>query len=721
PSFAVTELGVARAMQKADPALKVDFINDVENHDREEEFDIGEFMLPAEYPVFDLLERAFRDYTHNTKKIQDTVEELVTQTQPKKEEIFSTPIVPTSSEKKKTAFSKKTKKSAFMYIGGFILTLLLLPYLVTAGSLWAGKLFLLSAKNQALSGQFSEAENSVQAAQKALQLSDMGNQVLTLEGVIEPLASLSLSLKTEEASAATLADGGESILSASRMIQGVITGKSSAAESDLREAVQQLRNGYTQMQSVETSTLLPSDTNKHLATVLQAITPLVNTSDLLPTVLGIDGQKTYLVLFQNNMELRPGGGFVGSYGLLSVNKGKITDFTIHDVYDADGQLKGHVEPPFPIRRYMGIVHLYLRDSTFDVDFSKDAYTAAQMLHLETGQTVDGVIGLDLSFVKNILAKAGSVYVPDYQQTVSADNFFLLTENHAEKGFFPGSTQKQDFLSSVFTALENKFTGGKIPYENIAQAILTSVAQKHLLFASADSAQQDILTANKLSSTLWDPRPQDQVNDYLGVNEANLGVNKVNYFIKRSIDQQVILTSQGDITGTDTLTIENPSHPTDPFAGSYSVYIRFILPENALMTGITIDGQQQNVVPAVTDFLTYEKKTFTPPLGLEVDRQQEGGKEVYGMYISVAQQSSRKIALSYTLKQAILPDATTATYSMLYFKQPGTDDIPYNFSFSFPAAYRVISTSDGVTTNGQQAVLSSSLSSDMMLSVYLGKK
>src|SRR3989338_4365332 len=56
------------------------------------------------------------------------------------------------------------------------------------------------------------------------------------------------------------------------------------------------------------------------------------------------GKKTYLVLFQNNLEIRPTGGFIGSYGLLTIEDGHVSDFRIFDVYQADGQLKGHVEP-----------------------------------------------------------------------------------------------------------------------------------------------------------------------------------------------------------------------------------------------------------------------------------------------------------------------------------------------------------------------------------------
>lgn len=710
PSFAVTELGVARAMQKADPSLKVDFFTDTGESEKEV-YDVGDFVLPSEYPVFELLERAFAGY-HSEKKT--TVAEVETSLA-KEEETFATPLVPEKREK------KKQHKGPLLYLVGFILTLLVLPVIVTVTFLWVGKLFLLSAKNEALSGKLSDAEVSIQSAQKALSLSEAGNQVLSLEAIVPQLDSCVLSLRNEQTSASSLAEGGENLLSAAHMVQQVLQGKSTSPDSDIREAVQAARSGYTQLQAVETSSLLPKDTNKHLSEVLQAITSLVNTSDLLPSALGLEKQKTYLVLFQNNMELRPGGGFIGSYGLLSFNKGKISDFSIHDVYDADGQLKGHVEPPFPIRRYMGVVHLYLRDSTFDVDFSKDAFTAAQMFHLETGQTVDGVIGVDLSFIKNILAKIGPVEVSDYQQTVTADNFSLLAENHAEKGFFPGSTQKKDFLSSVFTAIENKLFSNNVSYESLAQAVLTSVSQKHLLFVSANAAEQDVLTANMLSSTLWDPRPQDQINDYLGINEANLGVNKVNYFITRAVDQQATLTPLGDITGTDTLTINNTSKPTDPFAGTYAVYVRFILPLNAQMTGVSIDGQTQSVVPAVTDFLTYEKKTFTPPIGLEVDKQVEEGKAVYGMFVSVAQQGTRKIALSYTLKQAIAVGAATATYSTIFFKQPGTEGIPYTFTFSYPPDYRILSTSEGIDVHGQQAAFTKQLDTDTSLTIYLGKR
>ena len=85
--------------------------------------------------------------------------------------------------------------------------------------------------------------------------------------------------------------------------------------------------------------------------------------EILPEFLGTDGKRReYLVLLQNEAELRPGGGFIGSLGFLSFEGGYLLNFEVKDVYEADGQLKGHVEPPEEIKTYLGEAGWYLRDA-----------------------------------------------------------------------------------------------------------------------------------------------------------------------------------------------------------------------------------------------------------------------------------------------------------------------------------------------------------------------
>ena len=181
---------------------------------------------------------------------------------------------------------------------------------------------------------------------------------------------------------------------------------------------------------------MPDQLQGKFADVEGVMTPFANTIDAFPSLLGFEGKRQYLILFQNNMEIRPGGGFIGSYGLAQLENGKLVSFKVHDVYDADGKLTAHIDPPFGLRRYLGSSHLYLRDSNFGIDFVEDGKQAARLLQWETGEKVDGVLAVDTTFLRKLLMVMGKVTVPDYNETVTAENFYLITQAHAEKDFFP---------------------------------------------------------------------------------------------------------------------------------------------------------------------------------------------------------------------------------------------------------------------------------------------
>jgi len=138
---------------------------------------------------------------------------------------------------------------------------------------------------------------------------------------------------------------------------------------------------------------------------------------------GFVGKQTYLFLFQNSMELRPTGGFIGSIGLATFAEGRLVDFSIEDVYTVDGQLKGHVSSPQPILSLLGSEHWYLRDSNWDPDFRESGRRAAWFYEKETGTRVDGVVGVSVPFIVELLAAIGPMALADFNDTITADNFF----------------------------------------------------------------------------------------------------------------------------------------------------------------------------------------------------------------------------------------------------------------------------------------------------------
>ncbi|HTK03723.1 MAG TPA: DUF4012 domain-containing protein [Alphaproteobacteria bacterium] len=296
--------------------------------------------------------------------------------------------------------------------------------------------------------------------------------------------------------------------------------------------------------------------------------------DGLPQVLGKGGSKTYLLLFQNNMELRPTGGFIGSYGLITFDNGRMSDLTVSDVYSADGQLNGHVEPPSPIKNYLGEANWWLRDSNWDPDFPTSAKRAEWFLDKEVARKVDGVIAIDLSPIKDILKYTGPIFLPDFNLDITDTNLYEKTQSEVQDNFFPGTHKKASFLTALSRNLISeisKIDGTKKAF--ILKAFFNNLESRHVQIYL-----HDINLQNTLSELFWDGSVVSPP-DFVGLVEANVGVNKANYFITRKTDI-VVTTTPTEIDKHLILTLKNSANPALDLAGKYKTYIRLLIPSDA---------------------------------------------------------------------------------------------------------------------------------------------
>ncbi len=706
----ITELGLAHSLQRTDPLIKLDFYAEEREH-LTELIPGGVFLLSESYPVFAKLAHAYKEYKKD-EKINEVDEPVI-----------ATPLPVQELQREKEGKKYNNRKIFLALCLIFIVTFFVVPIITTFSFALEGRQVLLAAKDSLQKGDSLTARKYASGAINSFTTAKQFAQAMLWIGSTVSLQKPLLSFEGSLDAGISLAHEIDQIAYASMIIKNILTGYSLTPKDDIHAAISNLQQAITQAEVLVKDDRVPASARQELQKQLDAVGGFSNISEGLPSLLSIKGKKTYALMFQNNMELRPGGGFIGSYALVTFSNGKLEDFTIHDVYDADGQLRGHIEPPFQLRRYLPSAHWYLRDSNFSVDNLKNASQIAFFLQLETGQQIDGVIDIDLSFVKAMLTSLGSVYVPSYNQTVTPDNFFMLTENHAEKNFFPGSTQKKDFLVNLFTAMQQKILQNKISYASLFSEMATAAREKHIIFTFADKPSQDLFTVNGLSSTLWDPRSQANgvLNDYLGINEANLGINKVNYYITRSLDQRVMVNNTGDVSEQVTVTYTNASKDYTWPGGGYKNYLRFILPLNASLVKVMIDGQDQTIVPAIEDFKQYEASNFVPPAGLEVAREDLLGKTTYGFLINVPPNSKKTITVIYVLAQKISLDTITQQYSLDYFKQPGTDQYPYSFSLTYPSTFQPGVLPEGFSNNEGQVMYSSLMGTDLHATVYLGKK
>jgi len=414
---------------------------------------------------------------------------------------------------------------------------------------------------------------------------------------------------------------------------------------------------------------------ENLTTAREMLLEAQEGARLLPDLVGFYGRKTYLVLFQNNMELRPTGGFIGSFALVTFDGGKLIDFQVLDVYSADGQLKGHVEPPEPIRRYLGEAGWYLRDSNFSPDFLVSAVRAAWFLEKEIGRKVDGVVGIDLFLAQRILQAVGSVELFDYQEKIDADNLFERAEYYSEVNFFPGSTQKKDFLGTLANALlveVRQADEGK--WLAIGQALYQSLKSKDLLIALNDQEAARILADLGWDGSLRRVKCKAEAEkclvDYLMIVESNFGVNKANYFVKRSLTHQINFDSKGRVKETLRIDYHNQSQSEIFPAGKYKNYLRILTPKGTKLEKVLIDSKE----------LEKEK----------IDETEISERTAFGFLIEVPIQTKKTVEISYRLAEK-LAIGSDDRYLLYLQKQPGIEDKVFNLWLVPPAKAQVVAT------------------------------
>lgn len=393
----------------------------------------------------------------------------------------------------------------------------------------------------------------------------------------------------------------------------------------------------------------------------------------LPQLLGASGSKKYLVLLQNNMELRPTGGFIGSFAIATFDRGKLIDTEIMDVYAADGQLQGHVEPPAPIKKHLGEANWYLRDSNWSPDFPPSAARAEWFLDKTINRSVDGVVGINLETAKSLLKVIGDIEILDYGDTVNENNMYEKLQYEVENDFFPGSKKKANYLTALATSLlesvKDLQTG---EYEPMLKEIRARLEAGDIQIFVHDTGVQNILKTLGWSGEFSEKSCVGNCEDILlGVVEANLGVNKANYHVSRE-SRATLAYAQGRLEAELVVSISNNADPNSSVPENrYKNYIRALAPAGAIFKNSeTLDVQE------------YENRTEA------------------GMLVDINPGESKQVTFNWSLKSDI-NFTKPGLMNVVYWKQPGVSEAATTISLRFPDAGEVVSSPPLSLTGGGQ--------------------
>jgi hypothetical protein len=452
-----------------------------------------------------------------------------------------------------------------------------------------------------------------------------------------------------------------------------------------------------------------------LLQLLQALpqiqSDLAQVPDLLGVanwLLGVNEPRTFLVQTMDRSELRPTGGFTGQYGELHIQGGRIAPFNLADIslveYVDNSRNQGQLAPP-QYRTWWPFANWGLRDSNDSADFPTSAQIAIHQYKLEVGHQVDGVILFTPFLVEHILQIIGPIYVPAYNDTITAQNLedrlhYYQQDNagiYKQIVIQPGVTTTSD--RKRFTGLLAHLLLDKVRHAppdeilSIAQEMLHDLKTRDLQAYFTNPQVEELLTKYDYAAQV----DRSSTHDGLYVVQANISASKASQYVKTIMHDTVSLDAKGG--ATHVLQLRLVYNQIGPVYGydTYRDYVRIYVPPNSRFlwgngfdTGIPLCGglyqqcqptgvypqgellcptgqfQPGAAAPSITDpdgAHWHPLDTIGPPTSLVSD---EPGRAMFGGWVIVPKNCTMTVTVSW-----YVPPLGTAPYSLLIQREAGT--------------------------------------------------
>ena len=423
--------------------------------------------------------------------------------------------------------------------------------------------------------------------------------------------------------------------------------------------------------------------------------------DLLPVarmMLAGDRKKTFLIVFQNSAEIRPTGGFTSSFAFVTLQKGKLLDIDYQSVYQLDSQLVGIEPPPQPIRDRLGESNWLIRDANWAADGRQSAKKIESLIERASGRRVDGTILLTTPALQSILAKTGEIVDSDgtswnHQSVVER----LVYSDRVD----PQTGQRQDPLISLALGLE-EFIKTNPNRHQVISGILAAISENNLLITSSDPTISQMVKTLQIDGSLptvscpLEFDSADCLSDKIAIVDANLGVNKADYFMIKEHDINISLSAAAQSSSAMTLRYYNSADVSAYPAGTYRNYVRVYLPRDSIITSV-VRLSPEGLVAVPTD------------------NSIEDGYKVIGWYMEIPVGDQGIFRLESSRSAKLIPQNQIASYSLSIRKQPGTA-IPTSVSIGYPPSLAPLAVSDKVTVAGNKLLLNHSGENNLSLNV-----
>lgn len=485
-----------------------------------------------------------------------------------------------------------------------------------------------------------------------------------------------------------------------------------AASRDNWPAVQQeIEASRRARERINTARLHPKV--QALLTLLDKYLPLLEAgaegARWAPDLLGAGTPRAYLLLVQNEDELRATGGFISGAARLTLQDGKVVELSFEDSYAVDDLRRPYPPPPQPLRDFMAAEQLLFRDSNWSPDFPTSAEVALTLYAMGKGLEADGVVALDQRAIAMMVGALGTLQVEGWPQPITGKNVLAAAREAWEPK--AGITEewwehRKDFMAALFRAAMRRLEDEpeQVDWPALAQALWQALRERHLMIYVREAGPAEWLYAQG-----WDGALRDVPGDYLMVLDTNMGFNKVNAVVQQSLEYLVDLSHPEEPRAY--LQVRH-THPMQGWQGvcrqearydatyeemtrrCYWNYLRVLAPRGSEL----IEGLG-HPIPA-------EALLRGQPYDGKITAYEEDGKQVFAALMLLAPGQTLDTRLVYRLPADILQAGRTdnsRAYSLTIQKQPGTEAVPLRVMMVLPAEAEITAVSPTPAVRGRNTL------------------
>ena len=362
-----------------------------------------------------------------------------------------------------------------------------------------------------------------------------------------------------------------------------LTAKLARAQELAQQAQPLLASAQTELAGADA---LPSSANVDLGSIKEkvaAMNDLVNAfigvAPALRNVLGETQARRYLVIFQNNAELRPTGGFIGSFALVDVDRGAVTAVEVPagGSYDLEGSLKASVLSPDPLRLVRA--KWEFQDANWFPDFPTSAKKLTWFYNQSSGPSVDGVIAINAPVLAELLDAVGPINMPAYGTVATSTTVLQTAQQIVESPAARAGGKPKQFIADLMPLVLQKIVSSSGDQAIGALSIfMKALREKDIQMAFSNNDEEQAFDRLGWTGQL-DPVPA--AFDSFELVRANIAGAKTDAVIKTDVKHESVVAEDGTVTDHVSVTLTHTGNKGDQFTGVRNVeYLRIYVPEGS---------------------------------------------------------------------------------------------------------------------------------------------